>query len=111
MNYRESAPSRPDVSVVIVHYQTPDLLLRCLRALAASEQPPPLETFVVDNGSAHFDAEDVRAALGGVQVFRNEENLGFSRASNQGLRLARGRYLLLLNPDAFVAPETLRLMV
>ncbi|HUE88293.1 MAG TPA: glycosyltransferase family 2 protein, partial [Vicinamibacterales bacterium] len=46
-----------------------------------------------------------------VQVFRNEENLGFSRASNQGLRLARGRYLLLLNPDAFVAPETLRLMV
>jgi len=102
--------ARPDVSVVIVHYETPELLARCLEALKASEAPPRLEVFVVDNGSTRFSALDARLAFPGIRVIENQENLGFSRASNQGLRLARGRYLLLLNPDAFVAPETLRVM-
>jgi GT2 family glycosyltransferase len=101
---------RPDVSVVIVHYETPELLVRCLEALKASESPLRLEVFVIDNGSTRFNAQAARAAYPGVQVLENEHNLGFSRASNQGLRLARGRYFLLLNPDAFVAPETLRVM-
>lgn len=100
----------PDLSIVIVHYETPDLLLRCLAAVRASRLPPHLEVFVVDNGSSRFDEAEVRNAYPGVRVIRNERNLGFSRASNQGLREARGRYLLLLNPDAFVAPATLRVM-
>jgi GT2 family glycosyltransferase len=102
--------SRPDVSIVIVHYETPDLLLRCVEAIKASLTPPQLEVFVIDNGSSKFEADAVRDAYPGVRVIQNERNLGFSRASNQGLREASGRYLLLLNPDAFVAPETLRLM-
>lgn len=107
---RDVASARPDVSVVIVHYETPELLLRCLDALKASEASPRLEVFIVDNGSTRFDARAARAAFPGVHVIENQENVGFSRASNQGLRLASGRYLLLLNPDAFVAPETLRVM-
>lgn len=106
----EAIPAAPDVSVVVVHYETPQLLVRCLEALKASESPPQLEVFVVDNGSTRFDAATARAAFPGVKVIENPGNLGFSRASNQGLRLARGRYLLLLNPDAFVAPDTLRVM-
>lgn len=101
---------RPDLSIVIVHYETPDLLLRCLAAVRASQFAPPLEIFVIDNGSSRFDAAEVRIAHPGVRVIQNERNLGFSRASNQGLREARGRYLLLLNPDAFVAPATMRVM-
>lgn len=107
---REGADAGPEVSIVIVHYETPELLVRCLEALKASESPPRLEVFVVDNASSRFSAQAARAAFPGIHVIQNDENLGFSRASNQGLRLARGRYLLLLNPDAFVAPETLRVM-
>jgi len=101
---------RPDVSVVIVHYETPDLLLDCLHALRSSRDAERFQVFVIDNGSRSFDAAACRAVLPGVTVIENGENLGFSRASNIGLRRASGRYLLLLNPDAIVAPETIATM-
>ena len=95
---------------MIVHYQTPDLLDRCLRALRASGQANALEVFVIDNASAAFDVDACRLAFPGVQVIENRSNLGFAVASNQGLRLATGRYLLLLNPDARVEPDTIPVM-
>ena len=98
------------VSVVIVHYQTPELLARCLGSLRESRQADDLEVFVVDNASPGFDAEDCRRAFPGVHVIENRENRGFAVASNQGLRLATGRYLLLLNPDARVEPDTIPVM-
>ena len=101
---------RPEVSVAIVHYQTPDLLLECLAALRGSRGADRLEVFVVDNASADFDANAVEGAFPEVRLRVNPSNLGFARATNQALREARGRYVLLLNPDAFVAPETLVLM-
>jgi N-acetylglucosaminyl-diphospho-decaprenol L-rhamnosyltransferase len=100
----------PEVSVAIVHYQTPELLERCLRALRASNEADRLEVFVVDNASSRFDADACRRVIPGVQVIENTSNLGFAVASNQALRLATGRYLLLLNPDARVDPETISVM-
>ena len=70
-----------------------------------------VETFVVDNDSPGFDIERERSARPGVTWIANPANLGFATASNQGLRRAHGRYLLLLNPDAFVRPDTLPAMV
>ena len=102
--------SGPDVSVAIVHYQTPELLERCLRALRASDEADRLEVFVVDNASSRFDAEACCRAFPDVHIIENEKNLGFAVASNQALRLATGRYLLLLNPDARVEPETIPVM-
>ena len=99
--------SPPEVSVAIVHYQTPGLLIDCLAALRCSEEVERLEVFVVDNASDRFDVAACEAALPGVRIEVNPENVGFARATNQALRRARGRYLLLLNPDAFVAPETI----
>jgi GT2 family glycosyltransferase len=90
-----------------VHYQTPGLLIDCLAALRCSEEVERLEVFVVDNASDRFDVAACEAALPGVRIEVNPENVGFARATNQALRRARGRYLLLLNPDAFVAPETI----
>ena len=102
---------RPDVSVAIVHYETPDLLVRCLEALRVAGQRVTTEVFVVDNHSVDFDPAECERTLPGVHVIRNDANVGFGRASNQALRIAQGRYLLLLNPDAFVETETLAVMV
>jgi N-acetylglucosaminyl-diphospho-decaprenol L-rhamnosyltransferase len=100
----------PDVTAVIVHYETPDLLVRCLGALAASTDVT-FEAIVIDNASRGFDANAVLAALPGVTVIENASNAGFAVASNQGLRVATGRYELLLNPDAIVEPDALSTMV
>ena len=99
-----------DVAAVIVHYETPELLGRCLVALRASEAVS-IESIVIDNASRGFDPALVAAADPDAQLIRNERNVGFAAAANQGLRKAHGRYLLLLNPDAVVEPATLATMV
>ncbi len=102
---------RPDVSIAIVHYETPQLLVQCLEALQLAAERATTEVFVVDNASVVFDAPACERAFPGVNVVRNDTNLGFAKASNQALRIARGRYLLLLNPDAFVELDTLETMI
>lgn len=108
-----SAPSVApvDISVAIVHYETPGLLLACLEALAASTGNVSTEVFVVDNASTEFDPDGARRAFPAAHVLINDRNVGFARASNRALRLATGRYLLLLNPDTVVAPGTLATML
>ena len=100
----------PDVSIAIVHYQTPQILRASLALLFASRDADRFEVFVVDNASDDFDAAALREAYPAVTVIENEENRGFAVASNQALRRATGRYLLLLNPDAFVEPDTIAVM-
>ena len=108
----DAPTGRPvDVSVVIVHYETPDLLRGCLEALERSTGPIGVEVFVVDNASIAFEPSDAGRAYPGARIMVNEANLGFARASNRALREAVGRYVLLLNPDTVVAPETLATMV
>ena len=106
-------PSVPpaDISIVIVHYETPSLLVACLEALAASSGSVTSEVFVVDNASTDFDPDAMRRAFPRAHFLINDSNVGFARASNQGLRLTTGRYALLLNPDTVVAPDTLATMV
>jgi N-acetylglucosaminyl-diphospho-decaprenol L-rhamnosyltransferase len=101
----------PQVSVVIVHYETPQLLKRCLAAVRAAGGSLAVNTFVVDNASRDLNLASVEALLPGVQVVANERNVGFAVAANQGLRLATGRYLLLINADTLLAPDTLSAMV
>lgn len=100
---------RPDVSAVIVHFETPELISRCLQALRSSNGVT-IEAIVVDNASRSFDPVAVAKSLPGAQIIRNRQNLGFAVASNQGLRIATGRYLLLLNADTIVEPHTLAKM-
>jgi GT2 family glycosyltransferase len=104
------APPTPDVSVVIVHYETPLLLAQCLDSLARASGRRAFEVWVVDNASAGFEPEKWSLTYPTVHFLRNEVNAGFAGASNRALRLARGRYLLLLNPDTTVAPDTLSIM-
>ena len=94
-----------DVSVVIVSYESRDLLQRCLAALAADEQRlATVETIVVDQASRDGTADWLAAEHPQVRVVALPGNIGFGGGNNRGAAVARGRWLLLLNSDAFVRP-------
>jgi hypothetical protein len=94
-------PAAPEVSVIVVSYNTRAMTLDCLRSLAA-ETTIPHETIVVDNASTDGSAAAIAAAFPAVRLIASPENHGFAKANNIAARAARGRYLLLLNPDTVV---------
>ncbi len=98
-----------DLTVVVVNWNVRDLLRRCLHSVLA--HAIRLEIIVVDNASSDGSAAMVRAEFPSVRLIANEENRGFTAATNQGLALAQGRYLLLLNPDTEVVGDALATMV
>lgn len=108
------AARRPDVSIVVVSYNTVALLRQCLQAaLPANRTPasPTREILVVDNASTDGSAAMVLAEFPTVQLIANERNVGFTRANNQALAVADGRYLCLINPDAELRPGALDALV
>lgn len=88
------------VSVIVVSFNTRDKLRRCLAALGTEH-----EVIVIDNASADGSPELVRAEFPHVRLIVNASNLGFGAANNQGLDIANGNLVLLLNSDAYVAPH------
>jgi GT2 family glycosyltransferase len=102
--------SLPDVSIVIVSWNTRDLLSDCLQSLRG-QAGVSTEVFVVDNDSQDGSASMVAAEFPGVRLIQNQENRGFARASNQGLTFAHGRYRMLLNSDTRVPEGALRRLV
>ena len=98
---------KPDLSVVIVSYNTRELLVECLESLYGPDQEFSFETIIVDNDSSDGTVEAVLAAFPQVRLINNDVNLGFGMAMNRGAEIARGRYLVVLNPDTIVPPETL----
>jgi N-acetylglucosaminyl-diphospho-decaprenol L-rhamnosyltransferase len=99
-----------DVSVVIVNYNARRMLERTLDTLFESRPRRSLEVIVVDNASKDGSVELVRGHYPQVRCVANERNLGYTRANNQGMALATGRYLLLLNNDTIVYPGAVDLL-
>jgi Predicted glycosyltransferases len=97
----------PDVSVIVVSYNTQYLLARMLTALEAGRGQLRLQVIVVDNASRHGSVEYLRKEFPNVDLVENLVNVGFGSANNQALPRIRGRYVLLLNADAFVSTDTL----
>lgn len=104
---RDGMAASPDVSVIIVSYNSGHLLPRTLAALQAGCGQLRLQVVVVDNASRDRSVELLKRDFPHVELIENIANLGFGRANNQAMPRARGRYVLLLNPDAFVSPDTL----
>jgi N-acetylglucosaminyl-diphospho-decaprenol L-rhamnosyltransferase len=101
---------RPDLSVIVVTHQGRDLALRILRTGQAAAGPIDVEWLVVDSGSTDGTPDAIERELPGVTVIRRP-NIGFAAANNVGLRVARGRYMLLLNPDLEIVEGTLAQLV
>jgi GT2 family glycosyltransferase len=88
-----------DLSIVIVNFNTRDLLLDCLQSIHAHTQDISFEVLVVDNHSEDGSAQAIREHFPEVALIENKDNRGFSTANNQGLRVSKGRYAVLLNSD------------
>jgi len=91
-----------DISVIVVNRNTRDILRKCLASVLAETAGISFEVIVVDNGSTDGSAEMVRHEFPQVTLIGNQDNRGFAAANNQGMRVARGRYVLLLNSDTVV---------
>ncbi|MES2992944.1 MAG: glycosyltransferase family 2 protein [Pseudomonadota bacterium] len=100
-----------DVTAIIVNYNTRALLQPCVDALRVAAIGLRLQIVIVDNGSRDGSVELLQGSFDDCELLLNTENVGFGRANNQALAFARGRHLLLLNTDAFVATDTLGLTV
>src|SRR5215469_2281253 len=100
-----------DVSVVIVSFNTRNVLRECLQTLERQASKVTHETIVVDNASADGSADMVEKEFPGVRLVRSAVNLGFAAANNRGFELAKGRYVSQLNSDAFMQPGALDLAV
>jgi len=101
----------PEVSVVIVNHNTRELLRSCLESLVNRGGVTELEVIVVDNGSTDGSVGMVREVFPSVTVMVNPTNEGFAAPNNQGMGLARGRYIFLLNTDTVLERDALRVLV
>lgn len=99
------------LSIIIVSWNTKDLLARCLASVQAELRGPlnpgDVEIFVVDNASSDGSAAMVSERFPDVRLIANQKNVGFARANNQAIALATGDAILLLNPDAMLHPGAL----
>ena len=100
-----------DLSIIIVNWNTRDLLKACLRSVYAETRGLTFEVFVVDNASTDGSPEMVRTEFPQVRLIQNNVNVGFAKANNQAIALSKGRYILLLNPDTLLRDNAFSRMV
>lgn len=102
---------RPDVSVIVVNFRSAELTLRALADARRAAGGLTVEEIVVDGASGGDDVEMLRSGRPQATVLAQPENRGFAVGNNVGIERARGRYLLLLNPDAFAQGDALAALV
>lgn len=94
--------SNSDVTIIIVSWNTRDILRDCLRSVYENAGPVDFHVIVVDNASTDGSVEMIQSEFGKVELVANSDNRGFAAANNQGMAMATGRYILLLNSDTIV---------
>ncbi|MBF0485344.1 MAG: glycosyltransferase family 2 protein [Candidatus Omnitrophica bacterium] len=104
-------PSVLKISFIVVNWNTKDLTQGCLESLYASLPEDQFEIILIDNASGDGSVEYLRSQFPRVRIIANSENLGFSRANNQGLAVAKGEYAVLVNSDVVVNPLAVKEVV
>lgn len=96
------------LSVIIVNYNVQHFLEQCLHSVLKAAKNVSTEIFVVDNNSVDGSIAMLKSRFGGteIQLIENKKNTGFSYANNQAIKIAKGEYILLLNPDTVVEEDT-----
>lgn len=97
-----------DLSIVVVTFNTRELTRTCLQYIEKYRDGVSSEVWVVDSASQDGTADMAAQEFPGFNLIRMQKNLGFAAANNLALRQARGRYILLLNPDAFLEARALK---
>ncbi len=97
------------LSIVIVNYNVKYFLEQCLNSVLKAIKGIPSEVFVVDNQSVDGSVEMLKEKFPWAHLIVNQDNVGFSKANNQAIRIAQGEYILLLNPDTVVEENTFSL--
>lgn len=100
-----------DLSIIILNYRTKNLVKECVKSIWRASPKLSYEIIIVDNASNDGIAEMVGEYFPDIRFFESPENVGFAGGNNIGLREARGRYRMILNPDIVVLPGALEKMV
>ncbi len=100
-----------DLSIIIVNYNVKEFLQNLIYSIYKAGQKINYEIIIVDNASDDGSVEFLREKFPDIKLIVNEKNLGFSKANNLGLSIAKGKYILLLNPDTIVQEDTFEKMI
>ncbi len=98
----------PDVSIVIVSFNTRDMTRDCINCVIRNASNVTYEIIAVDNASKDGSADMIEREFPDIKLIRLHENMGFAGGNRPGMKAAAGRYILLLNSDAFIEEETLK---
>ena len=101
----------PQLSIIIVNYNVKEFIKNLLYSLEKALIEISSEIIIVDNASVDGSVEDIKNKFPNVTLIANNENIGFGKANNQGLEIARGEYILLLNPDTIVKEDTFKNLI
>jgi len=104
-------PKQFDISIIIVNFNVKYFVEQCLRSIRSAREGLKVEIFVVDNGSSDDSLAYLRPRFDDVIFIDTGANLGFGKANNVALEQAKGRYLLILNPDTLIGEDSLREMI
>src|SRR5437773_2734573 len=99
--------SHKKLSIVIVNFNAGDYLIKCLSSLKKLKTEIGFDVWVVDNASEDQSIQQARKLFPQINYILNNQNLGFGRANNLALRQIKTEFVLLLNPDTEVFPDTL----
>ena len=104
--FKFSKPAELDISIIIVSFNTREILLRCLESIKKQTKRISYEVIVVDNASEDKTVETVTEKFRDIDVIANKENRGFSAANNQGILLSKGKKIVFLNPDTLLTENS-----
>jgi GT2 family glycosyltransferase len=100
-----------ELSIIIVNYNVKEYLTHCIESVYKTIFNHSFEIIVVDNNSSDGSVEHIKSQFPDVIIITNDHNAGFSRANNQGINQAHGKYIFLLNPDTVLKNNTLEILL